>query len=136
MSAVELITTALAAGAGVGLKDSASAAVREAYEGLKQLLVRRVGDRNDEALRALADDEVEPDVWLARIGAVLTESGADNDEEVLAAAQRLIALVESENTRTFNINVGTNYGSVSGEQSGPVTFYQVPPIPPHRPEAD
>lgn len=43
MSAVEVITVALAAGAGVGVKDTASAAVKDAYSGLKALLKQRLG---------------------------------------------------------------------------------------------
>jgi hypothetical protein len=42
---VTLIVTALAAGAGTGLTDAASAAVRDAYQGLKVLVKKRVAGR-------------------------------------------------------------------------------------------
>src|SRR4051812_39466464 len=94
MSAVELITAALAAGAGAGLKDSASTAVRDAYAGLRDLLRRRVGDHDEQAVQALEADETEPGVWQARIGEALTTSGAADDEQVLAAARRLLAVAD------------------------------------------
>lgn len=42
MDPVSLVVTALAAGAAIGLKDTASAAVTDAYENLK-VLVKRCG---------------------------------------------------------------------------------------------
>ncbi|MFD0521782.1 hypothetical protein [Paractinoplanes durhamensis] len=56
MSTVDVITTALAAGAGAGMTDTASAAVKDAYTGLKDLLKRRLG--GDRAvLQALEADQ-------------------------------------------------------------------------------
>ncbi len=57
MSAVEVIIAALAAGAGVGFKDTASAAVRDAYGELKDLLKRRIGAHDEQAIDALDADE-------------------------------------------------------------------------------
>ncbi|WP_207922467.1 hypothetical protein [Micromonospora sp. KC606] len=92
MSAVEVIMVALAAGAGAGVKDTASAAVRDAYGGLKVLLKRRISD--DGAAQALDADETDPGVWQTRLGGLLTEVGADRDEQVLAVARRLLELVD------------------------------------------
>ncbi|MDG4810985.1 hypothetical protein O7634_29860 [Micromonospora sp. WMMD1120] len=94
MSAEQVITAALAAGAGAGLKDTASAVVQDAYAGLKDLLKHRFGDREGTAARALAADETDPGVWQARIGEALVTSGADGDERVLAAARRLLDLAD------------------------------------------
>lgn len=44
-------------------------------------------------------------MWHARIGTVLAESGAADDERVLAAARRLLALADPEKAKTFNINI-------------------------------
>lgn len=92
MSALEVIAVALAAGAGAGVQDTASAAVRDAYAGLKELLKRHVGE-SDMAL-ALDASETEPEARQARIEAALAGSGADDDEQVVAAAQRLLSLVD------------------------------------------
>jgi hypothetical protein len=132
VSAVEVITAALAAGAGAGLKDTASTAVGDAYAALKELLKRRVGDRGNAAVRALDADETEASVWQDRIGDALAESGAAADEEVLAVARRLLALADPDRARTFHIDVGTNFGAI-GDFRAPVTFNQGPPIPPAPP---
>lgn len=134
MSAVEMITVALAAGAGAGLKDTASVAVRDAYTGLKDLLKRRVGSHDDQAVRALDADETEPGVWQARIGDALIASGAAGDEQVLAAARRLLAEADPDKAKTLHINVQNNSGAV-GEFHAPVTFHQGPPVPPAPPAA-
>jgi hypothetical protein len=94
MSAVVVITAALAAGAGVGVEDTASAAVKDAYAGLKELLKRRLGGHGREVVQALDADETTPGVWQARLGEALTESGAASDEQVIAAAQRLLELTD------------------------------------------
>jgi hypothetical protein len=126
--AVEVITAALAAGAGAGVKDTASAAIRDAYQALKALLKHGFGSLDVEAVQALDADETEPGVWRARIGDALAESGAAGDEEVLAAARRLLALADPDKARMFHIDVETNYGAI-GEFHAPVTFNQGPPLP-------
>lgn len=50
MDPITLIVTALAAGAALGLKDSASAAVQDAYAGLKALVRKRLAGRQDAEL--------------------------------------------------------------------------------------
>ncbi|MEV4344779.1 hypothetical protein AB0J83_09910 [Actinoplanes sp. NPDC049596] len=132
MSAVEIVAAALAAGAGAGLKDTASAAVADAYAELKRMLRPWV---RGEARQALETDETEPGVWEARIGEELTASGAADDEEVLALARRLLAAADPEKAKSFSINVGTNHGAV-GEFNAPVTFNQGQPLPPAGPAAD
>lgn len=94
MSAVEVITAALAAGAGAGMKDTASAAVKDAYAGLKALLKVRLGGQSDRVVEALDADETTPGGWQAHLGDALTESGAAADEQVVAAARRLLQLTD------------------------------------------
>ncbi|HET6355445.1 hypothetical protein [Streptomyces sp.] len=91
MTNVELIVAALAAGAAAGAGDTAKAAVTDAYTGLRDALRRRlVGRRGaEQALSAVA---VEPARWQIDLAADLEETGAANDNEILAAAQRLLAL--------------------------------------------
>lgn len=130
MSGVELIVAALAAGASAGMTNTATAAVQDAYTGLKKLLGRWVAGR-EQAPQVLEADETDPDVWQARLGEELTSSGAAADEQVLAAAMRLLALADPQKAKTINIKVDQNYGAV-GEFSGPVTFNQGQPVPQHR----
>ncbi len=133
MSAVELIAAALAAGATAGVTGAASTAVQDAYNGLKGLLRRRIRD-DDGAAEALDADETEPGVWQARVGDALTDSGAVEDEQILAMARRLLDLAAPQTAKTFHNTVHTNYGA-AGEFHGPVTINQPPPIPPAVPEA-
>jgi|SRR6476660_4797284 len=103
MSAVEVITVALAAGAGAGVQETTSAGVRDAYLGLKALLKRRISDAA--AAQALDTDETEPGVWQTLLGRSLTEAGVDGDEQVLAAARRLLDLVDPAGSRAGRYHV-------------------------------
>lgn len=132
MSAVEVITAALAAGAGIGVKDTASAAVKDAYAGLKALLKQRLGGQDDQVVQALEADETQPGVWHARIGDALTDSGAADDEQVVDAARRLLAAADPEKAKALHIQVDINNGAI-GEFHAPVTFHQAPPVPPTPP---
>lgn len=117
MSAIEMITVALAAGAGVGVQDTASAAVRDAYAGLKALLRRCLSD--PDAVLALDADETDPGVWRTRIGTALTGSGAADDHQVLAAAQQLLALVDPARTQAgrYQVDLREAKGVQVGDQN-------------------
>jgi hypothetical protein len=95
MTGVELIVAALAAGATAGLTTTTSSAIGDAYAGLKHLLSRRLTGRRT-AEEALDARETEPGVWHARLGADLASSGAATDEEILTAAQHLLALIDPQ----------------------------------------
>ncbi|WP_225824742.1 hypothetical protein [Streptomyces naphthomycinicus] len=90
MVGVELVMAALAAGASAGLTDTASSTVRDAYGALYEAVRRRLSAHGEEVLDAA---QVEPDAWEARLREELTASGVDRDQELLAAAEALWALV-------------------------------------------
>lgn len=95
MDPVSLVVAALVAGASAGLTGVASAAVSEAYAGLKRvagglLSVRRAGS---EAVLD-RDQVVEPAVWEGELVPVLAETGVGRDEQVVAAAREVLALVD------------------------------------------
>ncbi|MEU0588022.1 hypothetical protein [Streptomyces sp. NPDC006132] len=92
MSGVELVVAALAAGASAGLTETVSSAVRDAYGALRESVLRRLPGRGEELLDA---EQVEPGVWEARLREELTASGADRDQELLAAAEDLLTLLPS-----------------------------------------
>lgn len=129
MTGVELIISALAAGAGAGVTDTISGAIVDAYSGLKQLLGRRLADRQ-RATEALDGQETESGMWQALIGPDLREVGADQDEEILAAAQRVL---EAVRTNTYTVKVDTNYGA-AGVFTAPITITNHLPYPPASPE--
>ncbi len=149
MTGVELITAALAAGAGAGASGLATAATNDAYTGLRDALRRRFTGRR-QAEQALAAEETDPGVWQTRLGDAVTEVGADHDEEVLAAARRLLALVDPAETQAGKyavdlrgaqgvqvgdgtVHVDTNQGGAVGTFNAPVSFGTPPPIPPAAP---
>ncbi|MGX6608285.1 hypothetical protein ACWKSP_40130 [Micromonosporaceae bacterium Da 78-11] len=130
MSNIELIVAALTAGASAGVTNTATTAVQDAYAGLKSVLRPRV---RGEARAALDADETDEDVWQARLADELDASGAAEDEQVRAAAERLLGLADPAKAATYNITVQDNSGVVGGMFTAPVTINHgtaVPPAPP------
>lgn len=93
MEPVTLIVTALAAGAAAGMKDTASAAVKDACRSLKALVARRLAGRRDAEL-VLARHEEAPQAWEGPLAAELTAVGAAEDANLVAAAQAVMSLVD------------------------------------------
>ena len=97
MDPVTIIAGALIAGATAGATDVASQAVKDAYAALKKLVVGRFGAQTgvEEAIASLEEkpnrkgrqEEVKDEV---------AESGAADDEEVLAQAQALLELLKQQ----------------------------------------
>jgi hypothetical protein len=96
VTGVELIIGALAAGSAAGIANTASGAISDAYTALKELLAHRMTGRAA-ARSALDAHEIDPGVWESRLGADLAASGAVDDAQVLAAARRLLDLVDVAN---------------------------------------
>jgi len=107
---VELIMTALSAGAAAGLTDTASTAVKDSYAGLKRLLHPWV--RGD-ARQALEDDAVEGEVLESELAA----SGADADAEVLAAAHRLLEAADPAAASTYRVAISEAKGVQIGDHN-------------------
>jgi hypothetical protein len=112
MTDLDLITAALAAGAGAGVSDVAKAGVRDAYDALRALLRRRL---------------------TGGTGASLEGSGVDRDEEILAAARQVLALA-APGEADGAVRIGTNYGAAAGAFLAPVTIHYgsasaSPPVP-------
>jgi hypothetical protein len=109
MDPVTLIVTALAAGAALGVKDTASAAVKDAYEGLKALVKRRFAGRRDGEL-VLARYEQAPQTWEGPLAAELTAAAAGADGELVAAAQALMGLADAAGSRAGKYHVVVSGG--------------------------
>jgi hypothetical protein len=90
---VSLIVGALAAGASAGLRDTATAAVQEAYRGLKTAVVARFASHQS-AETILAQHETDPDTWAAPLDKALRETDAADDPTVVAAAEELLRLLD------------------------------------------
>jgi hypothetical protein len=102
MDPITLIVTALAAGAALGVQDTASAMVRDAYASLKALVRRRLGgDPGTEMV--LARHEQAPETWQAPLKAELARTGADEDGDLIAAAKALLDLVGQAGKYTVDV---------------------------------
>lgn len=149
MTDVEMILAALAAGAAAGTTDTAKTAVIDAYTGLRDVLRARLADRRraDQMLDAVP---AESGKWQSKLGAHLLESGAAHDDDILAAARALLALVDPtgvaagkyhvEAIHAGQVHVGDTTLNVSNNTGAVGTFYAPvnfggPPLPPTSPGA-
>jgi hypothetical protein len=73
---------ALAAGTATGLTETATAAVKDAYVGLKKVVAARFPGKPEMEI-VLAQHEAKPEVWQAPLAEALVESGASTDPMVV-----------------------------------------------------
>lgn len=109
MDPITLIVTALGTGAALGAKDTASAAVKDAYQGLKGLVRKRFAGR-DEGQVVLAQYENSPAKWEPMLAGELTEAGAAQDSDLIAAAQLLLSLTDPDGSRAGKYQVQVTGG--------------------------
>jgi hypothetical protein len=91
-------------------QDAASNAVKDAYSGLKSLLQRRFQGKPS-AETALAEAETDPDTWEKPLAKAVAEHGSD--EEVLALAQQLLQLLQSQRSASSSQVVASGDRSVA-----------------------
>jgi hypothetical protein len=128
MDPISLVMGALAAGAASGLGDSATGAVKDAYAGLRDLVRRRVAGRLV-AQTALEEHERAPQVWQAPLSAELVAVGADTDAQIVAAAQRVMALVDEvgSNSGKYRVDLSGAQGVQVGDHNIQTNTFATPP---------
>ena len=120
MDPITLIVTALAAGASGGaisaLQDDAKGAVIAAYGKLRGLAGKRVAG-NPGAELALTEYESDPEHWETPLTAKLTQLGAADDTELVAAAKVLMELLDGSGARvgTYNVTIKNAKGVQLGD---------------------
>lgn len=103
IESVELVVAALATGAAAGTRETASAAVSDAYSGAKKLALRVL--RRAEPVPSVMVEAVETDAITAaddepavsqrrELAAALTAAGAGADDELVAAALKVVELAD------------------------------------------
>ena len=98
MDPVTLIVAALTAGALKGAGEAAGSAVKDAYQVLKQLVSSRFAGKRP-AETVLAEHESDPYTYQEPLTKHVRESGAAEDNDVIAAAQQLMALLDAAGSR-------------------------------------
>jgi hypothetical protein len=128
MDPITLIVTALAAGAALGMRDTASSAVKDAYTGLKALVRKRLGGRPDGEL-VLARHEQAPKTWRAPLMEELNQAGADNDSSLVAAAEALMRLVDDAGARAgkYTVDLRGASGVQIGDRNTQHNVFGAPP---------
>jgi hypothetical protein len=118
MEPISLIVTALVAGASAALKDTASTTVKDAYAGLKALVMRRFSG-NTKAESQLAAVERAPAAGAADLKQHLQAAGADRDKDLLRKARELLQHVDPEGSRAgkYNLTVSGGKGVVVGDNA-------------------
>jgi hypothetical protein len=128
MDPITLIVTALAAGVASGAADATSAAVKAAYRRLRALVEKRFAGR-PEAELVLAGHEDAPGTWQAPLAAELTETGADRDADLLAAAQALMSLIDEAGAHAgkYTVDVRGAHGVQVGDLGRQHNVFNAPP---------
>ena len=115
-NAVALILTALTTGAAASVKETASAAVKDTYSGLKNLLQRRF-EGKPKAQTALEDHEKDPETYEKPLAKALADAYIDQDQEILEVAKHLMALVQPQQVGMGKYNIQIT-GNVQGYAQG------------------
>ena len=128
MDPVTVIVSALGAGGALGLKDSASSAVKDAYAALKALAAKKLASRPGADV-VLARHEEDPGIWRAPLLDELEKAGADRDDDLLAAAQALLALADEAGTREgrYVVDARGSQGVVIGDHNNVHNVFRSPP---------
>jgi len=117
MDPITAILAALAAGAAAAAKETGSSVIKDAYEGLKGLLKRKLAGKTlaSAAVEAHAAEPAPAEVVLRP---ALKEVVVDRDDEILAAAKSLLALADRDGSvaRRYSLNItGNVQGLVQGD---------------------
>lgn len=113
MDPITLILTALNA----GLQATAGEMVKDAYTELKTLIQRKFAGK-PVAQMALTKHESDSKTWEAPLKKALVQEGVSQDPEVIAAAQKVMHIVQLQQAAMGKYNVqiaGDVYGAAYGD---------------------
>jgi hypothetical protein len=113
------LATGAAAGITAGAQDTVSSAFKDAYTALKSLIARKFANK-PEAQVALAQHEKDPETWKMPLQKALTEVQADQDQDIVEAAKKLMTLAQAEGRAggTSVIASGERSVALGGSMSG------------------
>jgi hypothetical protein len=111
MDPLSLLIGALATGAQAALKDTASNAIKDAYSGLKTLIVRKFGKKP--SIDSL-EEKPSSTAKRAAVAEDLGEVKAAADSEVMALAKAVVKAVERDDPGAGN-DIGLDLSGISAE---------------------
>lgn len=128
MEPITLILAALGLGAVMGVRDTASAAVLDAYHRLTAMVRRRLAGREN-GDRALAEFKEAPQAGRELLATELTAAGAADDAGLVAAAKALLRLADAAGYQagTYNITVTDSQGVQMGDHNIQNNTFGPPP---------
>ncbi|MEH2211435.1 MULTISPECIES: hypothetical protein [unclassified Nostoc] len=123
MEPISLIIAALGAGAIAAAKDTAGTAVKDAYQGLKALIKKKLeGDVLGQAMVDAKPEEIKQAEGLLKDK--ITKAGADRDAAIIQAAQELLNQVKEQpggqEIITQNIS-NVKYAATSGSGNASIS---------------
>ncbi len=126
MELLPIILTALATGA----SDTAIMAIKDAYTGLKDLILRKLSTKPD-AQVILNEYVTDPTIYNQPLAKLLSEIHAEKDPEVLSATQHLLQLLQvtyPEHEQYAIHNSGSVQGQIIGGSHHKITqtFSELP----------
>jgi hypothetical protein len=118
MDPVTLVVTALSAGALKGTAEAASTTVTASYAGLKQLVRSRLAGKPSAEL-ILAEHEADPETFEVPVTKLLRDSGLAQDEAAIAAATRLLEVLDTPGAQAgkYVVDVRNSPGTVIGDHT-------------------
>ncbi|HWS83119.1 MAG TPA: hypothetical protein VN207_02550 [Ktedonobacteraceae bacterium] len=116
MDPLTLILTVLGPSVAASVKETASQAVKEGYNGLKTLIHNKLAGKPTAEI-ALAEYEKKPDVWKAPLEEGLKEAGIVQDKAIIDAAEKLMTLIQPQQAAQGKYNVQIT-GNVQGFAQG------------------
>ena len=118
MDPITLIVSALTAGATAALQETAGTAIKDAYQGLVTLLKGKF-IKDPKAKAALDGHTEDPETWEKPLEKSLRETKAVEDQEILAAAQMLLKLIDPQNSsHKYDVEIhGDVQGFVQGDEA-------------------
>ena len=121
MEPISLILTALVAGAAKAAGDT----VPDAYNALKTLIKRRFESQGkSDSVTILDKYEKKPEKTKPLLEDELTEAGADQDEEIIKLAQKLLEQLNPQEAVEGKFNIQISGGTVQGltqQNTGTIT---------------
>ncbi|MFD8081614.1 hypothetical protein ACFV4F_07940 [Kitasatospora sp. NPDC059722] len=123
-----LIATALAAGSVASSKGVMTSVATDVYAGLKNLVLRRFrGQPAAEAALERLDDD--PEAWRTAVRAELERIRAGDDDQLVASAQELLALLDAAGTEAgrYQVDARGAQGVQIGDHGNQSNVFNGPP---------